>query len=310
MATISYRQGADLWLTPIVIEEGTMIGWTETAGPLTATIPAGTYWGWADSGPGADYPSLYGAIASAMGGVSFLFGNAVSYSFDARTPRWSVGLAWGGVALKGSKADFLGLDLDNTNAQILFDALGFGSSLAGGVIASAPQVTGSGREVVGWLSRAGCWLSPVYASSRLRTPRRLIEHSTIYTERADAYAVDYGERATRSWTYEWVPSAHVFGSRAADIQYADAAGLYLGDVHNAWEDVWRSLAQLDDVIVIHHLDGEPIDLKVSTHKYDVVRIADVAQAQDFTRTVELLRTAGEWWRINVDCAIRSSNNGY
>lgn len=143
----SYRQGVDVWLTPIVIEEGAQIGWTETAGALTADIPAGTYWGTATVNV-TGYPSLYDAIVAAMNGVSALSGNAVTYTVEARTPRWSIAQPWGGLALKGSKADFLGLDLDNT-IGLDWALLGFGTALAGGVIASAAQTSGSGREVVG-----------------------------------------------------------------------------------------------------------------------------------------------------------------
>lgn len=305
----SYRQGTDVWLTPIVIEEGTEIAWTETAGALTAAIPAGTYYGSATvNAPG--YASLYDTIIAAMNGVSALSGNAITYTVEARTPRYSIAQPWGGIALKGSSANFLGLDLDNTNAQILWDVLGFGTALAGGVIASVAQASGSGREVVGWLTRAGCWTSPVYASSRARTPRRIIEWATPYTERDDAYAVDYGDRATRRWVYEWVAAAHVFTDRADDLQYAEVADLYPGDVHNAFEATWRSLAQLDDVLVVHHPEGLPVTLSLASRLYDVVRLADVAAAQDFDRVAELMRMAGEWYRLAIDCTIRGGTNGY
>lgn len=306
--TTSYRQGADTWLIPVVIPADTVIGWEETAGPLTATIPAGTYWGTAGGSGVAGYPSLYNEIVSAMSGVSLLFGNAVTYTAEARTPRRS-NLVGAGIAIKGSKADFLGIDLDTTTLD--WGLLGFDDAVLYGLQASRPQATGSGREVVGYYCRKGSWTSPVWASQRQRTPRRAIEHSTTYTERADAYAVDYGDRATRLWSYEWVPAAHVYEDRAADPQYAEVAQLYTGDSANAFEAVWRALGQLDDVIVIHQLDGQPVALSPSsTRLYDVVRIADVAAAQDFGRVAQLLRTAGEWYRLEIDCVIRSGTNGY
>jgi hypothetical protein len=303
----SWRQGTDVWLYPVTLVEDEIITWTETAGELSAIIPAGTYYCWAVSGAGGFYPSLLNTIASAMGGASFLFGNVVSYSFEARTPVLSAGLPWGGLALIGSKADFLSFDAGDTG-DLIKRVLGF--ALNDPATYATTAGAGTKREIQGRLSRYGAWVSPEYATSRARTPRRLVDWSTEYTEREDAYAVDYGARTTREWVYEWILGAHVFASYALDLQYADAAGLYEGDVHNAFETVWASLARLDDVIVVHHLDGEPVDLAMFGHSYDVVRLADKAAAQDFRRLAELLRTAGEYYRLRIECSIRSSNNAY
>lgn len=302
----SWRQGADVWLYPVTLAADETITWTETAGEQTVTIPAGTYYCWS-GGVDLGYPSLLDTVTGLMSGQSLLFGNAVTYSVEARTPLASAGLLWGGVALIGSKTDFLSLDAAATG-DVIKRCLGFASTDP--VVYASQPSTGTKREVCGQLSRFGAWVSPEYATSRMRSPKRLVDWSTEYTERADAYPVDYGERATREWVYEYVLGAHVFASLARDLQYAVAAGLYVDDVHNAFETVWGALARLDDVIVVHHLDGEPVDLKISTHSYDVVRLADKAGAQDFRRIAELLRTAGEYYRLRIDCAIRTSNNAY
>jgi hypothetical protein len=303
----SYRQGQDVWLYPVVVPTSCSIAWTETAGDQVASVPAGTYWAYAGATlPG--YPSLLNALAAAMSAASAFAGDVVTYSSRALTPIHSPEQTWAGIALVGSSADFLSLDLDNTH-ELLRKVLGFDAALTA-TISTVVGTTSARREVQGRFTRWGAWLSPAPASSRMRSPRRLIEWATEYTERDDAYAVDHGDRSTREWVYEWILGGHVFSALALDIQYADAAGLAVGDVYNAFEDVWRALAQLDEVVVIHHNEGDAVDLAVITHAYDVVRLANRDQARDFRRVAELLRTAGEYYKLTVECAIRVSGDGY
>lgn len=303
----SYRQGRDVWLYPVTIPALCDIAWVETSGALAANIPAGTYWAYAGATL-SGYPSLLGAITSAMSLESAAEGDAVTYSMRALSPTLSPEQAWGGLALVGSSADFLSLDLGDTH-EILRKVLGFAASDTS-TIATVAGITSPRREIQGRYTRWGAWISPVPATSRLRSPRRLVEWATEYTERDDAYAVDHGDRSTRRWVYEWVLGGHVMASLALDLQYAQAAGLGTGDVYNAFETVWQALAQLDEVVVIHHNEGDALDLAVITHAYDVVRLASAEQARDFRRVAEMIRTAGEYYKLTVDCAIRVSGDGY
>ena len=309
----SYRQGRDVWLYPIEVVAGVndQIVWTETANSLSITVAPGVYWCFNGSAPAAvgasTYLSIYSQIASQMSGASFLLGNNVTYTFRAITPTSSVLQDGAGIALVGSKADFLSLNLTATT----FDQRIFGFAAgATGSVASVAAPSGSGREVQGPLTRWGAWVSPVEATSRLSTPRRLIEYATAYTEREDAYAVDYGNRQTRAHVYEYVPAGHVREGRADDPQYADAAELATGDTHNAFETTWEALARLDEVMVVHHLEGDTIDLAVTTHSYEVVRIGDAAQGQDFSRVASVMRTAGEWYKLEVTTTPRRSADAY
>lgn len=303
----SYRQGRDVWLYPVVVPANCFVAWTETAGDLVTTIPAGIYWVYGGATL-TGYPSLLNTLVTLMAVRSALEGSSISYSVRALTPSLSPEQAWAGLALMGSSAAFVSLDLGNTN-PILRKVLGFAaddtSTYATVVSAISPR-----REVRSRFTRWGAWHSPAAAVSRMRTPKRLIEWATEFTERDDAYAVDHGDRSTREWVYEWVLGAHVLEALALDPQYAAAASLGVGDVFNAFETVWRALSQLDDVVVVHHLEGEAIDLEVTTHAYDVVRLASQEQARDYRRVAELLRTAGEYYRLTVDCAIRVSGDGY
>lgn len=303
----SYRQGRDVWLYPVVVPADCVIAWSESAGDLTATIPAGTYWVYAGASL-PDYPSLLNTLILVMALRSALDGSSISYSVRALTPTHSPEQTWAGLALVGSSSAFESVDLESTH-ELLRKVLGFAADDTT-VIASVPGIVSPRREVRSRFTRWGAWTSPAAAVSRMRTPRRLIEWATEYTERDDAYAVDHGDRSTREWVYEWVLGGHVLEALALDPQYAAAAGLGVGDVFNAFESVWRALAQLDDVVVIHHLEGEAIDLEVITHAYDVVRLASQDQARDFRRVAELLRTAGEYYRLTVECAVRVSGDGY
>lgn len=303
----SYRQGRDVWLYPVVVPANCFIAWTETAGDLVATVPAGTYWVYGGASvPG--YPSLLSTLILVMALRSALDGSSVSYSVRALTPTHSPEQAWGGLALMGSSSAFESVDLESTH-ELLRKVLGFAADDTS-VVSTVASAISPRREVRSRFTRWGAWLSPSHASSRMRTPRRLIEWSTEYTERDDAYAVDHGDRSTREWVYEWVLGAHVFSALALDPQYAAAAALGVGDIYNAFETVWRALAQLDDVIVVHHLEGEAVDLEVITHAYDVVRLANREQGRDLRRVAELLRTAGEYYRLTVECAVRVSGDGY
>jgi hypothetical protein len=311
--TTSYRQGRDVWLYPIEVVAGVndQIVWAETSDTLSITVEPGVYWCFNGSAPApvgaSTYLSLYNQIASQMSGASFLLGDNITYTFRAITPTGSVLQEGAGIALVGSTADFLSLNLTATT----FDQRIFGfAASATGTVASVAAPSGSGREVQGPLTRWGAWVSPVEATSRTSTPRRLIEWATAYTEREDAYAVDYGARRTRVHSYEYVPAGHVRVARADDPQYADAAELYTGDTHNAFETVWESLAKLDEVVVIHHLEGDALDLAVTTHSYEVVRLADAAQAQDFSRVATVQRTAGEWYKLEVTTTPRRSADAY
>lgn len=303
----SYRQGQDVWLYPIEIPAGVQLAWAETSDTLSIELAPGTYWCFTGSSVGGRL-SLLNTLADDMTAESALNGDGVTYTLEARTPTRSVEHLSGGIGIIADSADFLSINLTASSAT-LCQVLGFLGADTGTIAATPGAVAGT-YEVVGRYSRYGAWLSPVCATSRLRTPRRLIEWSSDYTDRDDAYAVDYGDKPIRTHRYEWIPAAHVWASRGADAQYAAAAGLAAGDVHNAFETVWSALAQLDEVIVIHHLEGDAIDLAITTHAYEVVRAGDKAQAQDFGRVARLQRAAGEWYELEMTTRARVEGDGY
>lgn len=303
----SYRQGQDVWLYPIEIPSGVQIAWNETSGPLSVEIPAGTYWAFTGSSVGGRL-SLLNTIAGNMTAESLSDGDGVTYTCEARTPTQSIEHILGGLAIVADTTDFVSLDLTNTT-DLIRRALGFSATATG--TSAATVAPGSGvRQVVGPYSRYGAWLSPTCATSRLRTPKRLVEWSSDYTDRDDAYAVDYGDKPIRTHRYEWIPAAHVWEDRGLDAQYAAAAELAAADIHNAFETVWRALAQLDEVFVVHHLEGDSVDLVVTTHAYEIVRAGERAQGADFGRVARLQRAAGEWYELEVVTRARVAADGY
>jgi len=271
---------------------------SEVGGVSTfVNLPAGTYYAHRDSTLGFQgYPSLFLALESAMNAA--LTG---TYTISAATPTESS--AWENLGIQITATGVTSFSItDFADEQPL-------PSIA--QLLGCPQDTAVNSVGTVWTSprtRAGKWVSNMERTEALGFPESVIRFSTGRTERQDAYAVDYGERLTRRFVYEFESAAVVFEQRATRQSYAAASALATGDVHNAFESLWRRMRRLDEIIVVYFEEGEPFDLEVDTHGHEVVKLDSEEVAQAFASVAALRLRGPETHTLTLPTVVVGASN--
>lgn len=283
--------GPDRWLYPIEITaENNGIVWDDNGFPLTTTITPGTYYAHDDVTINSTYPSLYATIRAAMVAESLANGDASTYTMAAATPTLS------------SSQTNAGLKIISTAPMVWFASGTINKTGALGYIYNGAD-SAEASEVTSPYTCKGAWTPPEYASDKRAAPKRVLSYSSLYTEREDTYALNRGARTGRAFRYEFIGAAHVFNTRANDAAYAAAGGLAQYDVHNALEDLWGSMALLNDIIVVQRQASQALTLLVAGQGYEVVRLETVEAASELMSLLELVASGGEFYNVNIPTII-------
>lgn len=148
------------------------------------------------------------------------------------------------------------------------------------------------------MSRRTTWRSYTIGESGKASRKRIMpEQVTAWSHNRpqDRYAITWEEQEVRSWQYEYVPAAHLFEQDAANLEdYARNQGLGLGDNHNAFETIWRALAQNEIALIVHDQDSWDLELNGDFTEAAVLEIPTNSLGQ----IASLRRTAGDFWDLN------------
>lgn len=290
--------GPDRWLYPIEITaDNNGIHFDDNGFDLNTTIAAGTYYAHDDVTINSTYPSLYANIKAAMVAASLDSGDSSTFTVAAATPTVSTGLLNGGIAISTNAGRTLVWYADGTiNKTGCMGYIYNGADSAEDETVTSPY------------SLFGCWQPPEYATDLRGIPQTIIDYSTEYTERTDFYALQRGSRVMRTALYDYIPSAHVYASRANDADYAAAGGLGVGDVFNAFESLWNQWRLGEDIIVVHRNATQSLNLLVTNQGYEVVRCASIEAARDMGSIADMQLTAGEWYRLTIPCVVKTAGD--
>lgn len=255
------------------------------AGTISVTIPSGDYWCCA---LGGFYEGVYDAINDAL---SLLFSGlqARAHSPYGLYPQCGIEFYRAPVP---TQFTFHFSDPLWTLDKRLF---GF------------PQFHATNATSVGSVLRApfstwGSWVAGRPAKRKIAFPERQTYWATDDTARADAYEVDFGSRYKRVFQYDWCQAAIVHPRRGELEDHAAAAGLLVGDTHNAFYDIWESLARLEEVLVVHDVAADA-GLNLGGHPFEVVKIATAEAARRFEDVARLVNAGGEFYELTIPTVV-------
>lgn len=275
-------------LYPITVDGTETITWDENGTPRSTTIPAGTYYAHDDAVLDPTYPGIFRAIITAMNAIS-----GVGYVF-------SIGPAQPTI----SNWFNFGVSIFTADPGAIWTWQPAGTINTLGVLgwkttdANTPAVSG---VVTSPRAYSGAWRSPQPPTVWKAMPESILSESTQYHERDDVYFYDSGDRVTRTVEVQYVCAGHVYQYRVMLPDYASAADLASDDGNNAFELVWRSGNRGQDLIVVWYDDADDLDLEVAGNgRFDLMRMADLAQQRQFERMLRLQRVAGEVYEISMD----------
>lgn len=293
--------GVDRWLYPIEItaENNGFVVEDSVDGVRALTIPAGIYYQALGDLP-TGKTGLWAAIKTALDA-----GDG-TYSIAAGTPSSSSLINSGVIVSKNGAA---GISIRMDQAGFTMDKRLWGYPYDRSTEAVLTLDTTPSQ-----LSIFSKWQSANVldgaATDKRRVKEKEIYASTQKTRSTTRQNTARDTREIRTIVYEYVPGLHVYPGaiRAGDASYTGTAGLPSGDENNAFEDVWDSGSELNEIIIIHDEGDE--DLSVTTHPYEIVLFDRLGQREFFSECVELMRSGGEMYRISTDLLIMSSTYDY
>lgn len=286
-------------LFEVTLDGTETIKWLEGVNVLETTLTPGPYYGHNDVEFDAEYPSLFRAIADAMDAESTANGLGQAYGFVEATPTDSSQMTNFGLKII-SDGEF---DWDTSGTINADGWLGFTTS--DGVI-SANGIF----EVYSTRTYSTSWICPEPPTLWGSHPERIVEASTEYVEREDAYWFDRGSRSIRELVFQYIPSAHIYKARANRAEYASTGQVAINDTFNALERVWESACVGGTLIMVWYDQRSDIDLDVNDNGYyEIARLQDRKNMQDFSTMISLRRTAGELYDVSFK-TVRMNGTDY
>lgn len=289
----------DRWFAPVTITTGVndVIEAREVLpGPVvsnfTVTIPAGTYYCFADPAP-AGYFSLYAELATQFTAGS---PNGAVYTVAHADPTISTFAKLSSVSLTATGGGLLFFSYLFSVGTFNFDSVLLGFKLAETVDKTSTGPVGL-QVLAGEYTCSGIWTSPSGAIRKDRRPVNIqarskgLEDSTVENR--------WFTKSIRHQRYEYVPAAHVKPNRCEYLDYvASSEGLAQFDAGNAFQDIWSDgLSKYVDVFVQQEGGATAADV---TDPYDVVRVWGAKNAaDDFNNVVSIQRMAGEYYSIDL-----------
>lgn len=311
----------DIWLTPITITNSNYsFRFVEdpngVAVPRVVTIAAGTYYLHNDSSlHAASHLGLYVALTTAINAVA-----TETYSFEVTTPTLSTGMTDAGLLIRATEVTEPDFQIDWGHASMTMDPAWFGWRTGKGGLVSSNVVTSSSdggtQKMEGNYTVLGRWythtLDGVHAAED-KTSDTLKNTRFSHARTSDAVAIRWQTDTIRRYVIRWVKSPHIFNSRAddSDTAWLLASDLVASDIHNAWEDVWDSLSDLGEVLIVHNVNGAA-DLQVdpSTSDWEAVRLPDEKGARSLGDTIKRVQNGGEWYDIDISLWVNPTYANY
>lgn len=294
--------GVDRWLFPIRIVAGqNVLRVQATDVPVVSvTIAPGTYY------QGVGLPSGYASLPDAIRtGINAVISPLASVT---AAPAGQTSLILSNSAIKYERTSGFGLRFSFSDAGFTFPR-----RLLGWTDGTNTTTGGNPTPIVSML---GSWqtfnMLDGAATDKRRTAMRELYSSTqeLYpTTRQHSVRT---ERKVRTFSYDYVPGLHIYESnnRAFDSEYVATSGLAIGDNNNAFESVWRSASNLDDIIIVHDTGNGSAVTNVTAQDYEIARLYSPEQRSDFRACFEDLSLGGELYRISVDMLILGGNYDY
>ncbi len=93
-----------------------------------------------------------------------------------------------------------------------------------------------------------------------------------------------------------------------DDAWFNGSDLNVDDNLNAFIDVWSTMSDLGETVILHNVD--PVDLLVTTHQWEAVKMRNEGQARNFDNVANLLRPEGEWYGLTVDLFVDPDADNY
>lgn len=305
MALTGYKREKFLPPLDIIAGENDQFDVDENGGAIstTVTVPPGTYYAHRDVSLDPTYPSVFLAIENALNTNATLTG---TYTISVGTPDLSTEQTDRGLTVTATGVTDFEFARDATTERISISR----------ILGMADQAVGYPSVGTTWTSPytyQGAWVNMVERQSDYAPPQRVIFYSTEYTERDDAYAVDYGRRGPRglrNYKYFFLPAANVWRYRADRLRYANAGQLAQYDTNNSFEDMWYQMSDLRDVLVVYYEETDALDLDVSGLAYEVVRGQIEGEAQDFSDVASEQLRGAEHFRLDFSMIVKESTYLY
>lgn len=297
----------DFWMVPFSVTSSTNKLRVIEAGPsnIDITITANDYFGHAaGSLSSTRWRGFFDAVITALNAAS-----SETYSIESSTPTDSTEQLFGGVRLKSTAAFTIDWS-DTTNNTV--DPRWFGFTRDDASLAAVDIDSDGNFEMDSRLSVYTWWRSDSLfplsgvASSKRGYPVREINYS--HDRPADRWALEWYTDTIRPISYEQVPASHVFEDAGGLSEFTDYARLAEGDSHNAFETVWSALSRNEVALIVHNVGDAQLDLDITNHDTEAVKLLNERDAQDLMRVVRLLRTAGEVYRIDLSLYVVEDSN--
>ncbi len=256
----------------------------------TFSIPAGDYYQHNDASMVAGgRAGLLAELVSQLNASATLAG---TYAVAAATPAGS-SLSHSGIALTATGITDFTLEFSAAGTTINPRWLGFGSSPG--------DQQSTGLALASPYSLLGAWQTPHAASDERDQP----EHTVLSSGKG-------WEAAHNEWDGVGLPrqifvralyAAHILRGRGGHAGHAADAGLPVGDINNAFEDLWWA-AVGEELLVIYE-EGDQ-DLQVDTHPYELCKLKPKDKLFGHLKPVE----RGERYDLRFDLLVDPTASAY
>jgi hypothetical protein len=250
---------------------------------VEVTMTAGTYW--AHNEASLSRPSFYEMLIARLNTWS------TGWIVEASTPSGSASRV--GIKLsKPTSTAWTSINLAATS-PIVKRLLGYDENDM-----STNSITAS--MAAGPYSSYGFWspwsLFEGRATSKDSHLERVTGWSTSHAEVATS--IVWRERRYRLVKYEYVFGTYICTNRNEFDDLAEMARRPMGDVNNTLEQLWLiSGRDISDIIACYDMDD--LDLEVTSHPYEYLKIADQKSTEDMEAIAKQTQIAGDFWAVNI-----------
>ena len=295
MPTPSYEYEAwEYQITVDTTHTGSIIVIEDAGTPTAVNLPVGDY-----------YPTEFrAALALALNNAAGLTG---TYTVGVDTPTSSQLAGKQGLRVSATGLTTLAIGAAsgaNDTRPRPEDWMGWGAP--GSSVTGIAE--GSALVCVSPFTTVGVWVPREYRVSAERMPERIINGSSIYTERDDFYAVSRGKRSKRTYIYEQIPSTRILRGRGKRADYAAFGEIGVGDEGDAFEWLWERLSQGGAARVLWY--GPNQALGTSGVPVEVVVMDGIDAGANMADLVRSQRLAAEVYAVTIPTAIVSTEVDY
>lgn len=300
---IAFRRDRWLYALPLAETPAPLYRGADTSDPVTATLPAQTYYAIASPAP-SEIPAaqrLFTALASAL--QTALGSGTVTIRAQDSATEGDIGasriiLRWTGGAWA----------IRPNQASGLWALLGFAAS-------DAEARADAAGDIFAPKSYRGAWWSdnPFGGGALIKQPVRLREVAYSSERLWEAATIVWGDELVRTIRYALVPAARVLKGRAHDARRAKLAHLAQGDTQAELEPLYTALTLTDGapVYLCHDVDlddGLTIPLVAQTTRFERVTLWEPVSSMGDLIQEEAV--AGDWYTVTLTVRVTPNVGGY